>query len=197
LLAQLHLDSLVGKKSPKAVRAAIAALQSLSLESNVYDVAYNDAMLRIEGQVTDQEDLAKQVLSWITCANRPLNIAELQHALAVEINEQELDKENISEIEDAVSVCAGLVTVDRESGIIHIYIYIFIQHKSTSKEHKRIGFQMQKLKLQQPVSHTSHLESLKMVSVKQTMSLRRDYRLISFSTTPHETGAIMLERLQI
>lgn len=120
LLAWLHLDSLVGKKSPKAVRAALAELPT---GSEAYDRAYSDAMERIEGQVSDQAELAKQVLSWIVCAKTPLTTAELRYALAVEVGEQELDTENLSEIEDLVSVCAGLVTVDEGSDIIRLVHY--------------------------------------------------------------------------
>src|SRR5271163_4752842 len=97
LLAQLHLKSLTGKRSPKAVRAA---LNNLATGSGAYDYAYEDAMERINGQVKGQEELAKQVLSWITCAKRPLTTSELQHALAIEIGESQLDKENIPEVED-------------------------------------------------------------------------------------------------
>jgi hypothetical protein len=64
-------------------------------------------MERIEGQLPDQKDLAKQVLSWITWAKRQLNVRELQYALAVEVDEKELDEDNISPIENIVSVCAG------------------------------------------------------------------------------------------
>ena len=80
-------------------------------------------MERIEGQVADQEELAKQVLAWVTCAKRPLTATELQHALAVEVGEPKLDEENLPQIEDIVSVCAGLVTVDKESGIICLVHY--------------------------------------------------------------------------
>ena len=80
-------------------------------------------MKRIEGQVKDQEELAKQVLSWITCAMRPLTTSELRHALAVEVGQADLDKENLPEIEDMVSVCAGLVTIDGESNIIRLVHY--------------------------------------------------------------------------
>lgn len=80
-------------------------------------------MKRIEGQVSDQKELAKQVLSWVTCAKRPLNTEELQHALAVEAGETELDEDNIPALEDMVSVCAGLVTVDEESHIIRLVHY--------------------------------------------------------------------------
>jgi hypothetical protein len=80
-------------------------------------------MERISGQIKDQEELAKQVLSWITYAKRPLAITELQHALGVEVGESKLDELNLSEIEDIVSVCAGLVTIDEESGIIRLVHY--------------------------------------------------------------------------
>ena len=80
-------------------------------------------MERIEGQVKDQEDLAKLVLSWITCAKRPLTTSEFQHALAVEVSQSKMDEDNLPDIEDMVSVCAGLVTVDEESDIIRLIHY--------------------------------------------------------------------------
>ena len=70
-------------------------------------------MERIKDQAKGQEEFAKQVLSWITCAKRPLTASELQHALAVEVGEFTLDEENLSQIEDMVSVSAGLVAVDK------------------------------------------------------------------------------------
>jgi hypothetical protein len=75
---------------------------------------------RIEGQVEDQKELAKQVLSWITCAKRPLTTLGVQHALAVELGDSELGEDNLPQTEDLISVCAGLVTVDEESRIIRL-----------------------------------------------------------------------------
>ena len=84
---------------------------------------YRDIMERINGQVIDFKRLANQVLSWIICAKRPLTIRELQHALAVKVGESQLNKHNLLEIEDMVTSCAGLVTVDEESGIIRLVHY--------------------------------------------------------------------------
>ncbi|TGJ80228.1 hypothetical protein E0Z10_g8546 [Xylaria hypoxylon] len=120
LLAQLYFASLIGKDTPKAIRKA---LQKLTTGPNAYDTAYKYAMERIGGQVQDQAKRAKQVLSWITCAERPLTKLELQHALAVEPHELELDKDNLPQIEEVVSVCAGLVTVDEESSIVRLVHY--------------------------------------------------------------------------
>ncbi|KAI0973656.1 ankyrin repeat-containing domain protein [Xylaria arbuscula] len=117
LLAQLHLDSLIGKRSLKAVRTALKELPS---GSNAIDQAYMNAMNRIESQVPDEVDLAKQVLSWIVCAKRPLTTLELQHALAVEVGKPTIDPDNFPEVEDMISACAGLVTVDEESNVIRL-----------------------------------------------------------------------------
>lgn len=132
LLAQLYLNSFVGKRSPKAIKSA---LKNLSSGANTYDSAYNNAVDRINGQVPDQTELALQVLSWITCAKRQLTTVELQTALAVETGEEFFDKDNTPDINDMVSVCAGLVTVDEQSNIIRLVHYtaqeFFERHRST------------------------------------------------------------------
>ncbi|CZR63705.1 uncharacterized protein PAC_13602 [Phialocephala subalpina] len=112
LLAQLHLESLIGKRSPKAVQTA---LKNLATGSTAYNHAYKDAIERINGQIEDQKELTKQVLSWITCAKRPLATTELQYALGVKVGESKFDELNVLEIEDIVSICAGLVTIDEET----------------------------------------------------------------------------------
>ncbi|KAJ5964750.1 uncharacterized protein N7479_004626 [Penicillium vulpinum] len=120
LLAQLYLNSLVGKKSPKAIRLA---LKGMSSSTKQYDSAYNDAMRRIQGQISDQTEMAMQVLAWITCAKRPLTTVELQTALAVEIDESDFDEDNLPDLIDMVSVCAGLVTIDEQSNVIRLVHY--------------------------------------------------------------------------
>src|SRR4051794_7628449 len=99
------------------------ALKNLPTGPKAYDYAYEEAMKRILSQDTDYKNLAIQVLSWIICSRRPLSTSELRHALAVEVGKTELDEENLPEIEDMVSVCAGLVTVDEESDIIRLVHY--------------------------------------------------------------------------
>ncbi|KAJ6051209.1 hypothetical protein N7499_010572 [Penicillium canescens] len=120
LLAKLYLDSLIGKKSPKAIRTALA---KLSKGSDAYEAAYNGAMERIQGQHPEQKNTALEVLSWITCAKRQLTTIELQTALAVEIGESEFDCDNMPDLADMVSVCAGLVTVDEQGGIVRLVHY--------------------------------------------------------------------------
>jgi len=113
----------------KAIRNALKNLRKECEVSNddkkskALDLAYTQTMERIEGQEAGFQELAIQVLSWITCAKRPLSTLELRHALAVEVGQDELDQENLPETEDMVSVCAGLVTVDEESDIIRLVHY--------------------------------------------------------------------------
>jgi ankyrin repeat protein len=119
-LAKLHLDSLLGKRSPKAVRIA---LDKLPTGTDAYDSAYDSAMERIEGQMAEQTELAKQALAFLTCARRPLSTLELQEAMGVEVGELELDPDNYPDIEDIIASCLGLVTVDDDRSIIRLVHY--------------------------------------------------------------------------
>lgn len=129
LLAQLYVDSLADKTTPKAVRLALSVFPTESEPSRdgkistALDHAYRQVMERIEGQEPGLRDDAKKALSWITCAKRRLTTVKLRHTLAVEANESQLDPENLVEAEDIVSISAGLVTVDKESDIIRLVHY--------------------------------------------------------------------------
>ena len=92
-------------------------------------------MKRIDDQKSGFRVLAKRVLSWITYAKRPLTTSELRHALAVNIGDQELDEDNLRDIDDIVSVCLGLVTVDEETEIIRLIHYTTQEYfERTQKE---------------------------------------------------------------
>lgn len=120
LLAKLHLDSLFDIKLPKDVKIA---LEKLPKGSEAYDHAYQDAMHRIHCQGPKSVEFANHIMSWITCAKRPLSTSGLQHALAVEVGKMKLDEKGLPEVEDMVSVCAGLVTIDEESNVIRLVHY--------------------------------------------------------------------------
>lgn len=67
--------------------------------------------------------LAKQVLGWLTYAERLLSVTEIQYAIAVESREQEFDEDNLNDVNELVSVCAGLVVVDDQSNVIRLVHY--------------------------------------------------------------------------
>ncbi|KAK4071458.1 uncharacterized protein Triagg1_6119 [Trichoderma aggressivum f. europaeum] len=99
LLAQLYFETIKTKKTLKKLENILAHFPT---GQKAYDFAYEEAVRRIQGLDSDSKELAWLVLSWITCANRPLTTEELQHALAVKIGRTELDEENLIEIEDMV-----------------------------------------------------------------------------------------------
>ncbi|KAK8080213.1 hypothetical protein PG997_008031 [Apiospora hydei] len=133
LLAQLYLESLQGKDTPRAIRKALSGMVPGAQGDIAYSTAYTNAMERIKGQLTDWARRAKQVLAWIACAKRQLHKVELQHALAVERDELALDPENCPRIEHLVSVCAGLVTVDEQSGTIRLVHYTAQEYFESTK----------------------------------------------------------------
>ncbi|KAF7554286.1 hypothetical protein G7Z17_g3000 [Cylindrodendrum hubeiense] len=128
LLAQIYLDLLNDKVTRNAVLGELERMnkQKKASGGNMDDVlnkAYDTVMDRINGQKLGLKELAIQVLSWISCAKRPLNTSELQHALATKTGRSELDHGDQVQIGDMVSVCAGLVTVDEHSNIIRLAHY--------------------------------------------------------------------------
>ncbi|KAG4279189.1 hypothetical protein FPRO04_13663 [Fusarium proliferatum] len=127
LLAKLYLDSLVGKRSPTALRKALKSLREASQaskdKSRALYGAYEKAMERIRLQLGDLPRDATLTLSWIVHAKRRLEVPELQHALAVEIGTDELDNGNIPTVEHIIQAYAPLVTIDKESNIIRLVHY--------------------------------------------------------------------------
>ncbi|KAH7232462.1 hypothetical protein B0J15DRAFT_599313 [Fusarium solani] len=129
LLAQLYLRLLADKLTLNDIRSAMETFRKQGQglgedqKDQVLARAYEQAMERINGQMPGMKTLAMKVLSWITCAKRQLTTSELQHALATKTGKSELDHGDLPYIRDMVSVCAGLVTVDEESGIIRLVHY--------------------------------------------------------------------------
>jgi hypothetical protein len=120
LLAQLHMDTLMSKLRPKEIKDT---LKNPPIGEKGLDATYKQAMKRIDGQEMNFRELAKQVLSWVTHAKRPLSASELQHAVSVTTGMPELDEDSLYELKDLISVCAGLVIVNKKSNIIRLIHY--------------------------------------------------------------------------
>ncbi|KAH7381631.1 ankyrin repeat-containing domain protein [Pyrenochaeta sp. MPI-SDFR-AT-0127] len=120
LLARLHVDSLCDKKTKSKVQSSLKTLRG---GFQALDKAYDDAIKRIDGQLPGDAALAKRALSWISNAMRPLTTTEITHALSVEPKQEDFDPDNVPDIDDVVSVCAGLVTIDEESNVIRLVHY--------------------------------------------------------------------------
>ncbi|KAJ7613767.1 ankyrin repeat-containing domain protein [Mycena polygramma] len=124
LLATLHVNSLTKTRTVKDVRNALG-----NMADNL-DLAYRAVVDRINQQDPGDSKLAWQALAWITHAKRPLRFSELREALGVELGATELDPENLPAMDIVLSVCAGLVKVDREDDkirLIHYTTEIYLQ----------------------------------------------------------------------
>lgn len=128
MLAQLHIDSLAMKLNRKAVRISLQRLPK-----GLNDT-YNEILDRIWSQDTEDVELAKGVLGWISYAKRPLKTRELQHALAIMPGTTELDDDALTDVEYLISVCAGIVTIDLGSDIIRLVHYTTQEYMERVKE---------------------------------------------------------------
>lgn len=118
LLAELHLNSPKNKTSVKEIRTALSKLTS---GSNAYAAAYSEAWHRINTQPEEHKNLAKKTIAILVTERRPLSVEELCHALSVDTEiEQVDDEEDIRDIEDILSTCAGLVTTDPGSNMVRL-----------------------------------------------------------------------------
>ena len=120
LLAQLHMDSLRDKTSIKSVKKA---LETLPEGAKGLDLAYDEALKRVDSQRDGFRLLAKRLLGWVTYSERLMTVTEVQYALAIEPDTLFLDEENLSDVDEIVGFCAGLVIVDEETQIIRLAHY--------------------------------------------------------------------------
>ncbi|KAH0553143.1 hypothetical protein GP486_006671, partial [Trichoglossum hirsutum] len=120
LAAQLHVESLAKKQNLRAVRKALNELPEK------LDSIYHEAMERIRQQSTEDSTLASRVLSWIVYAVRPLQLTEIQHAVAVndiEPGDRSISKDSLISQSIIINACAGMIKVDEESNIIRLIHY--------------------------------------------------------------------------
>ena len=122
LAALLHLRSLTSKTNARAVRKALNRLPTTLYGS------YDDAMERIKHQHT--EELAMRVLLWIVNAARPLQLEELQHAIAIdelEPDDRSVTEEILTPPSILINACAGMIKINEASNIISLV------HKTTQE----------------------------------------------------------------
>lgn len=117
LLAVLHIESLASQLNPADVRNALEKLPQR------LDDTYHEALQRIAHQGPPSLEMANNVLSWISHACRPLTIEELQCALAVRPGFPTFNEDAKTPMDTLISICAGLVTTDPQSGIVRLVHY--------------------------------------------------------------------------
>ncbi|KAJ7223973.1 ankyrin repeat-containing domain protein [Mycena rebaudengoi] len=117
LLAKLHVESLATKITVKSLREALKNLPK-DLEHT-----YNEAIERIESQSEEDRKIALLALTWVANAKRPLTIAELQEAIAIEVDSKSLDPDSVLDITYIVGVCGGLMIIDLADSCVRLIHY--------------------------------------------------------------------------
>ncbi|KAJ0413069.1 hypothetical protein BJY00DRAFT_320158 [Aspergillus carlsbadensis] len=133
LLAHLYLEVLRDKttlaKMENALRELESETQGISKGNynQALSMAYDKILTRIMNQKDGHRELAERVLSWLISWPHGLEISLLRVATAVETDAPQpvgpLDPANQAEVSTMVSVCAGLVTGDYETGFVRLIHY--------------------------------------------------------------------------
>src|SRR5437879_8864896 len=140
LLASLHIESIF-RETTIARRGK--RLRSLKDGAGLGD-AYGATLERINAQGEERAKLAIATLTWICHSERPLQVDELCHAVAIEIGETDFDPENVPSIGTLLGCCQGLITVDKEAStvrLIHFTVqeYLYAQPDLFNKPHSVIA----------------------------------------------------------
>lgn len=80
-------------------------------------------MERVHDQESDRKDVALKTLAWISYAFRSLSLRELQHAVAIQHQETDLDEELVMDGASITAVCAGLVVIDQRTNLVNLVHY--------------------------------------------------------------------------
>jgi ankyrin repeat protein len=112
LLAYHHIDKVCNQPHISGVQKTLS-----SLPDNIFDY-YREAMERIEQQETVLCNLAKEALSFISHAKRPLHVNELRHALGVSASDTDFNESQCVDDKLLISLCAGLVKIDETRDIV-------------------------------------------------------------------------------
>ncbi|ROW10387.1 hypothetical protein VMCG_02029 [Cytospora schulzeri] len=128
LLAHLHIISLKSKRTRKAIQQT---LRQISEGKASYREAYDNAMRRIQSQGQDDREIAMRTLLVLFLARRPLSAEELCHFIAVDLGDSEqegvFDLADVLELEEILSMCAGLVRYQSETNKVQFV------HRSTKE----------------------------------------------------------------
>ena len=119
LLASLHIKAILRGTT---IARRKKALESIKDGGGLGD-AYGATLERIKAQDEEKTKLAMATLTWVCHSERPLQVDELCHALAVDIGATDFDPENIPSIGTLLHCCQGLIMVDKEASTVRLIHY--------------------------------------------------------------------------
>jgi ankyrin repeat domain-containing protein 50 len=130
LLAKFQLDYILKPKEP---RRRLKALETVPKD---LPSAYHDVLDRIERSDDGDTELALEVLSWISRAQRTLRMDELLECLVVEDDDVDLERKFMLNPSEVVRSCQSLVIYNESSGLVqfvHYTVQEFVQSTIQSK----------------------------------------------------------------
>ena len=129
LMASLKIESILRETTIHRRRNRLNAMgDGLELED-----AYETTLGRIRTQEGEKAKLAMTTLMWICHSERPLQVDELCHALAVEIGSTHFNSDNVPAMETLLACCHGLVTVDREASTARLTHHTLREYLTTHR----------------------------------------------------------------
>jgi ankyrin repeat protein len=128
LLAKFNMDTLASKMRPGEVKEALKVLPK-ELEGT-----YTDAMTRIGDLPSSHKEVAMEFLRWVVFAERPLEVHEIEHAIAVSEGDRDIDPDDIIRAQVLASMCAGLVRFDESDCVRLVH---FSAKNFFSKHHEK------------------------------------------------------------
>ncbi|KAH6908137.1 ankyrin repeat-containing domain protein [Coprinopsis sp. MPI-PUGE-AT-0042] len=87
------------------------------------DDMYAVTLARVNVQEPSHAELAKRILVWVIYAKRTLSVRELQYAVATCPETYQFEEDRLVDEETLLSVCCGLVTVEKESQGVRLVHY--------------------------------------------------------------------------
>ncbi|KAK7052685.1 ANK-REP-region domain-containing protein [Favolaschia claudopus] len=117
LLTKLRIDHLGAQPTVASLQEALKTLPS------TLTAAYEVTMTRINTNTEGFRMLAHKALMWVTHAVRPLSVAELCEAIAIDNADTCLNREKVPEIRTILAICNGLVTIDKELSVVRLVHY--------------------------------------------------------------------------
>ncbi|KAL6696840.1 ankyrin repeat-containing domain protein [Trichoderma pleuroticola] len=138
LLAQMYIDSLVGKRSIASVRRALEGLKTYPKEridrSDVLSKAYHKAMERIQQQKGDLPADAMTILAWVVKSKKPLSLGTLRLILAIDVEKSKIDEDNLPTADHVTQACAPLVVVESETQTVRLTHYTIQEYFERSND---------------------------------------------------------------
>jgi ankyrin repeat protein len=96
------------------------ALGNINSGSDGLKNTYERTLERIRAQPSKKRELANRILGWLTHSYKALTISELREALAIEPGTIELNQRARPRLQMLDSVCAGLIKIDQNTGVIQL-----------------------------------------------------------------------------